>query len=264
MEDLVTPIGRATNDPRSGNRTTVVLLHAFPVDARVWRRQATALGEDFDVITPDFRGFGANAGGAPVGPFTLADLAADVKRLVDELNVGRVVLAGLSMGGYVAAAFAAVYPKMLKGLVLVDSKTEPDSPEAKAGRAEMIALAKEKGASAVADKMIPKMFAPGASAALVAELRAMIEACPVSTITTALAAMRDRPDRTAAVAESGVPVLVVVGQHDATISPAAARAMAGKIPGAKVVEVDGAGHLSPMEEPEKVTSAIRKFASALK
>jgi 3-oxoadipate enol-lactonase len=255
------PDSKPPNVDGTHQKIPLVLLHAFPVDRRIWRRQVVGLGDQFNVITPDFRGFGEAAGTEPVGPFSLTDLADDVKRLVDHNGLGPIVLGGLSMGGYVAAAFAAAYPKMLRGLILIDSKTEPDSPEARAGRGKMIRLAEEKGPSAVAGKLIPKMLAPDTSPSVSAELRTMIEACPATTMVTALAAMRDRPDRTADVTASGVPVLIVVGQHDVTIPPETARATAAKIPGAKVVEIPGAGHLSPMEQPDAVNAAIQAFAS---
>ncbi|HEV7299121.1 MAG TPA: alpha/beta fold hydrolase [Tepidisphaeraceae bacterium] len=261
MASQTPAISRAFDDVGSG--AALVLLHGFPLDRRIWSHQVAKLSGSMRVIAPDLRGFGENT---DEGPFSLDELADDVKRLIDSLGLDKVVLAGLSMGGYVAAAFAVRYPQSLRGLILIDTKTEADTPEGKAGRDKMIALANEKGSAAVAEQMLPKMLAPealNANGPAVAQLRQMMEACPPATIAHALAAMRERPDRTADLVRLAVPTLIVVGQHDAIIPPATAAALASKIPGARAHEVAGAGHMAPFESPQDVNGAIRDFVTPL-
>jgi pimeloyl-ACP methyl ester carboxylesterase len=246
-----------------GTGTPLMLLHGFPLDRRVWTHQLTGLSGRMRVIAPDLRGFGRHSNATA---FTLDDLADDVKGLIDQLGLPKVVLGGLSMGGYVVGAFAAKYPQALKGMLLIDTKAEADTAEGRTGRDKMIALVREQGSAAVAEQMLPKMVAPRAlaqDAPVVAELKAMMAACPADTIAFALAAMRERPDRTIDLARAAVPTLVIVGEHDAIISPAVARTMARQIAVAAVCEVPGAGHMSPLEAPQAVNDAIARFVGGL-
>ena len=242
-----------------GAGPAVVLLHGFPLDSRIWREQIAALADRFRVIAPDLRGFGESKSD---DPFTLPALADDVHALLEDLGALPCVLGGLSMGGYVALAYAKKYPADLRGLMLIDTKAEADTAEGKQGREKMIDLVRKEGPKAIADQMVPKMLAGDAAGQRpqsAASLRALMEACPPKTIEHALAAMRDRPDRAGELASIEAPTLVIVGESDAITPPDVAEAMARKIPGARLVTIRGAGHMSPMEQPEQVNRAIRSF-----
>lgn len=247
----------------AGAGVPVVLVHGFPLDRRMWEAQALALAEARRrVVAPDLRGFGQSLSDSA---FTLESLADDLHALLGATAALPCVLAGLSMGGYVALAYARKYPADLRGLVLVDTKAQADTPDGKAGRQKMIDLVRQAGAKAVADQMMPKMLAQESAARpqLRQSLRAMMEACPPKTIEHALAAMRDRPDRSAELSSIKVPTLVIVGDADAITPPDVAEAMANKVPGARLVTIRGAGHMSPMEQPEQVTAALRSFLQSL-
>jgi len=247
----------------SGKGPPLVLLHGFPLDARVWKTQRAALSDRFRVITPDLRGFGRSTSDQP---FSLVDLADDVHELLGQIGALPCVLGGLSMGGYTALAYAKKYTADLRGLVLIDTKAEADTPEGKQGREKMIQLAREKGSKAAADQMMPKMLAPDAAKtrpAVAAELRTIMEACPPKTIEHALAAMRDRPDRSGELESIPVPTLVIVGDADAITPPDVATKMYQSLTDGQLVTIDGGGHMTCMEQPEQVNRAIRDFASAL-
>jgi pimeloyl-ACP methyl ester carboxylesterase len=256
--------GPATG-PAAASKSPVVLLHGFPLDSRMWEAQLSALaGAGRRVIAPDLRGFGKSRSDAP---FTIESLADDLHALLGAVGALPCVLAGLSMGGYVALAYAKKYPSDLRGLVLVDTKAEADTAEGKQGRAKMIDLVRKEGSKAVADQMMPKMLAKDAAdqrPQMAQALRQMMEACPPRTIENALAAMRDRPDRSGELSSIKVPTLVVVGDGDAITPPAVAQSMAEKIPGAQLVTIRGAGHMSPMEQPEQVNRAMRTFVDGLR
>lgn len=245
-------------------RPPVVLLHGFPLDNTMWSAQLDALAAaGHRVIAPDLRGFGKSTSDAP---FTLESLADDVHALLSEIGALPCALAGLSMGGYVALAYAKKYPNDLRGLILIDTKAEADTAEAKQGRQKMIDLVRTDGARAVADQMMPKMLAKESAEQrpqVARALRRIMEACPAKTIEHALAAMRDRPDRSGELSSIKAPTLVVVGESDAITPPAVAESMAQKIPGAQLVTVRGAGHMSPMEQPEQVNRALRGFLQTL-
>ena len=246
-----------------GSGDAIVLLHGFPLDRRMWDAQVARLSEHYRVIAPDFRGFGQSRRS---DPFTIESLADDIHLFLDQLVAKPCVLAGLSMGGYVALAYVKKYAKDLRGLILVDTKAEADTPQGKEGRAKMIELVRAEGAKAVAEQMTPKMLAPGTIQSrpdIVKQLRTLMENCPDHTIEYALAAMRDRPDRTSELPSVKVPTLVIVGDADAITPPDVAKKMADAIPGAKLETVRGAGHMSPMEQPEQVNRAMERFLAAL-
>lgn len=257
----------ARNESRSllahaerGQGVPLVLLHAFPADRRVWERQLDELSAEFRVITPDLRGFGQSSSEEP---FTLESQAVDVRALLASIGALPCILSGLSMGGYIALAYARKYPADLRGLAVVDSKAEPDTPEAKQGRDQMATLARTAGARAVADQMLPKMLAPATQTAwpaVAARLRELIEACPPRTTEHALMAMRDRPDHTDTLSLARVPVLIVVGEHDAITPVGMAERMSKQPPNATLAVIPGAGHMSPMEQPALVSEALRRFA----
>jgi pimeloyl-ACP methyl ester carboxylesterase len=235
----------------------LVLLHGFPLDGRVWNGQRSALSNHFRVIAPDLRGFGKSA--PATSPFSMESLADDVHALLEAIGALPCMLGGLSMGGYVALAYVKKYPGDLKGLALIDTRAEGDSPEGKQARQKMIQLVREKGSSAVADQMLPKLLAPDAlnnRPALVKELRAICEGCPPRTIEYALMALRDRPDRIPDLPSIAVPTTIIVGDQDSITPVAMAETMNKGIPRSRLVVVKGAGHMACMEQPEQVSRAL--------
>jgi pimeloyl-ACP methyl ester carboxylesterase len=249
-----------------GSGLPLVLLHAFPLDHGMWLRQEP-LGESLRLIVPDLRGFGGSTGSVPRG---IADLADDVAALLDGLHLERpAVICGVSMGGYVAQHVAARHPDRVAALVLVDTKLEADTPEARAARVDLAGKVGRLGQSILADAMIPRLLAvprSDADPAVVARhaenralLQALVERQPVATIQAALAALGDRPDMTAALTRVEVPTLLVVGAEDQITPPACLEAAEATIPGAKLLIVPAAGHLVPLEAPEVFNRAIVEF-----
>jgi 3-oxoadipate enol-lactonase len=246
-----------------GQGPAVVFVHGFPLDGRIWEDQLREFSRDHRVIVPDLRGFGQSPSS---DAFTIESQAEDVHKLLEELGGLPYVLAGLSMGGYVALACARKCPTDLRGLILVDTRAEGDSPEAREGRGRMIDLVRASGSAAVANEMMPKLIADSSAKSrpqLVKRLRQIMENCPPLTIEHALAAMRDRPDMTEYLPSISMPTLVVVGESDAITPPAVAKSMADAIPQARLQVIRGAGHMTPMEQPQEVNRAIRGFLESL-
>lgn len=242
----------------------LILLHGFPVTSRMWDAQLEGLSAKHRVIAPDYRGFGQSP---HAGPFTIQSLADDVHAIASALGLTTFVLGGLSMGGYVALAYARRYAENLRGLILLDTRAGADTPEGKQNRNTMIQIATDKGSAAIADAMQPKLFAPDTlehKPNLVKRYREMAESNPPITLAHALAAMRDRPEQTGMLKSIAVPTLIVVGEADAVTPPAVAEAMQKEIPDAQLAVIRGAGHMSPMEQPEQVNAAINRFLDALK
>ncbi len=243
----------------SGSGLPVVLLHGFPLDHHVWHKQVHDLSGVCRVITPDLRGFGQSHGG---GAFTIPSLAEDLYVLLSQIRALPCVLGGLSMGGYVALAYERQYASTLRGLMLIGTRAAGDAPDARAARDAMIELAKTAGSAAVAEKMLPKTLAPAtldSRPEIVAELKSIMQACPPPTIQYALAAMRDRPDYRPTLQRIAAPTLIIVGDADAAGAPSVAEEMHQAINGSTISIIKDAGHISPLEQPQQVSRAIRHF-----
>jgi YbgC/YbaW family acyl-CoA thioester hydrolase len=247
-----------------GEGPAVLLIHGYPMNHSIWAHAMAAL-DGFRRIAPDLRGMGQSD--APDLGYSVETYAGDLAALLDALGVDDVVLCGLSMGGYIAFEFLRRWRRRVRGLVLMDTRAEADTPEGKRARDAAAATAREGGAAAIAEQMVPKLLGPttrGGAPEIVAQVRAMVEAAPVPGIVGALSALRDRPDSTDDLPSlEGLPVLVVVGEEDEITPPPRARAMAEAIPGARVVVISGAGHVPPLERPAATTKELVEFLRAL-
>jgi 3-oxoadipate enol-lactonase len=240
-----------------GRGSPVVFLHAFPFDSRMWEPQWQDLTARHRMIVPDLRGFG-RAGDRPPH-HTLDAHADDIAGLLDALGLGAATLVGVSMGGYVALAFAHKHPQKLAGLVLADTRATPDGDEGRAGRQKAIEAVRSSGVRGFVDELLPKLLAPGTSDETLSELRDIAGSQSPEGVTAALGAMRDRPDFTPYLAKISVPTLVLVGDKDTLTPRSDAEALAKGIPGARLVVVPDAGHLSNYENPESFNRSVMDF-----
>ncbi|WIV61450.1 alpha/beta fold hydrolase [Amycolatopsis nalaikhensis] len=244
----------------------LVLLHAFPLDARMWNAVREPLASHLRVITPDQRGLGRSplpeSGREP----SLEDAARDVIALLDRLALDRVVLGGCSMGGYLAMAVLRLAPERVGGLVLIDTKATPDTPEAAQTRLDVAARVEREGiAGWLAEANLPNLLAETTRTRrpdVVETVREIIESQPPAGISWTALALRTRPDSLDLLRDSGVPALVVVGEEDPITPVAAASAMVEVMPGATLVVLPGAGHLTPLEDPAGVVEAILSWYPA--
>jgi len=247
-----------------GDGPALLLVHGFPLDRSLWMHQVATLS-GWRRIAPDLRGLGE--ADAPEGGYSMAVYADDLARLLDKLRVAKAVVAGLSMGGYVAFEMLRRHRDRVAGLILCDTKAEPDTADGRKARDEMAALAREKGAAAVAERMVPKLLGRTTRQTqpqLVQQVTDMIARAPVSGIVGALEAMRDRPDSTPLLPTITVPTLIVVGQEDDLTPPANARTMVDAIPHAALTTIAGAGHASPLEAPTAVSRVMAEFLEAVR
>ena len=250
----------------AGRGLPLVLVHGFPLDNRIWESQLSTLSDKYRVITPDLPGFG-HSQPPPARPFTMESLADTLHGFLTQLKATPCVLAGFSMGGYMSFAYERKYPTTLKALILIDTKAEADTPDGKAGRNKMIETARTGGSKPIAATMLPKMLTPQTIQSrpqLVQQVTSIMESCPAQTIEYALGAMRDRSDYRDCCPSVAIPTAILVGDADAITPPAVAEAMNKSIPHSKLTIIKGAGHLSPMEQPEQVNQAIRQFLSTIK
>ncbi|PRX49257.1 pimeloyl-ACP methyl ester carboxylesterase [Prauserella shujinwangii] len=242
------------------DRLSLVLLHAFPVDARMWNEVREPLVQRTRLITPDQRGLGRTALPETDREPSLDDAARDVLALLDKLELDQVILGGCSLGGYVTLAVLRAAPERIGGLVLIDTKATADGEEARRARLEMADRAEAEGISGwLADAMLPKVLGETTRRTktdLADQIRELVEAQPAAGVAWAQRAMAARPDATDVVREAHVPALVVVGEEDTVTPPEAARELAGALPDATLTVLPGVGHLTPLEDPDGVAKAI--------
>src|SRR5437879_13456784 len=189
-------------------------------------------------------------------------LSTDIKDLVENLGVKNIVLGGISMGGYVAFAYRRLFPEDIQALILVDTKAEADTPQARLGRMEMAGLVVRKGVASFADRMLPRLFSKRnveTNTSIVKDARRTIEAMSPIGIVGGLKGLADRSDSTPLLGAIRVPTLIVVGENDELTTVDDAQRMASRIVGSKLLIVPKAAHISTLEQPAKATSTIRAF-----
>ena len=241
----------------------VVFLHSFPLDRSMWVGQLVAVGgARCRAVMVDLPGFGASALSAGAAP-AIDAYAHAVLATLDALGSRRAVFVGLSLGGYVALSLAAVAPERVAGLVLADTRAASDDALTRAGRIVNLALVRDRGVEALVERMLPNLVAPACPEPVRGRIRAMATAQSREGVAFALLAMRDRPDRTPMLSSVTAPTLVLAGERDAITPPDEMRAMASRIPGARFAVIDGAGHLSSLEQPARFNAPLEAFLAGL-
>ncbi len=238
----------------------LVLLHGGGLDHRMWAAQFGAF-PGRRLLVPDARGHGWSR-----SPNTSHRLCDDVVALLDALGIAEAVLVGLSMGGYIALAVARRHPDVLAGLVLADTRADPDTAEGRKTRSDHQALVEERGdVTPLVDGLLTKILADTGPrhAEVGALLGDMMRSTAPAGWIGALEAMKQRRDQTSLLQQIAVPTLVVVGEGDALAPVDVAEAMAKAIPGARLEIVLGAGHVANLENPEVFNRAFSEFLSTL-
>src|SRR5215471_11681023 len=241
-------------------RGALVLVHAFPLNARMFEPQLALASRGWRVIAPQLRGF--DGGSADGAASSVDDYAGDVIDLLDTLHIDEAVIGGVSMGGYVAFAMFRHAPRYFQGMLLADTKAPADTPEAVEGRKKMLRLVEEKGAAGVADEMIPKLLGETTRRTrpdVVERVRGLVLANSTDAIAGAIRALMTRPDSTPLLATIHCPTLVMVGEEDTVTPRAAAEEMHRGIAGSRMTTIAGAGHLTNLEDPNAFNSALAEF-----
>lgn len=251
-----------------GKGTTLVLVHAFPLHAGAWRADAKALSTRMRVIAPSMRGFGGTPA-REMSSLSVESMADDVAAVVAALDLpGPVVIGGLSMGGYVALAFARKYAEVLRGVILADTRAEPDTDEARAKREAAIAKVEGGDLAGFVKAQLDAALSQDTRTsrpAIEDQVRTMMMQAKPESVVSTLRALRDRPDATPGLADINVPVLVVVGADDAVTPPSAAKAMIAAMPETRtqLAVIPQAGHLANLEQPDPFRKAVASFVATL-
>jgi 3-oxoadipate enol-lactonase len=260
MPEYRTSGGPMSYRERGDGEDPVVLLHAFPLNGRMWAPQMEALADRRRVIAPDYPGFGRSP--RPPAQPDVRYYAEQVGELLDGLKLDRVILGGLSMGGYIAFACLRLFPERIRALLLASTRPDPDPEEAREARREVARRVAEEGIEVLPKLQMGRLLASDTlknKKDLVESVRDMILESSPDGVVAALGAMRERPDSTELLGKINVPTLVVGGVEDDLSTPHIMAEMAKKIPDSRHLSFPRAGHLSNLEAPGEFNAALREF-----
>jgi pimeloyl-ACP methyl ester carboxylesterase len=239
---------------------TLVLLHAFPLNARMYEPQLSLANDGWRVVAPHMKGMNGAPGDSPDSSFDTA--AGALVDLLDALHIESAVIGGVSMGGYLTFALYKWAARYFRGMILADTRADADTPQVVEGRQRMLALLREKGSAAVADEMIPRLLGETTRATrpeIADHVRALVLSNPPDAIAGALTAIMTRADSMPLLQKVDCPVLVIVGEEDVVTPPALSQAMHRALHKAELVTIPAAGHLSNLEQPGPFNAALSEF-----
>lgn len=244
--------------------TSLVFIHAFPLDGRMWMQQVLHFKDRYTVIIPDLRGFGKNNGNEEFIP-SIETYSNDILQLLDQLNIEKAVLCGLSLGGYIALRCMQKFPQRISRLILADTKAENDDNTGLLSRMNTLDLLQQDGKKEeVLDALLPKLISKNAfsnSPSIVQDVRSMMKGQHPLAMAHATAAMAMRLNSTEALKKIDVPVLLIAGSNDQITPPECAYRMQQQINNSTVVVIEHAGHLSNLEDPVAFNAALDDFLS---
>ncbi|MDI1289042.1 MAG: alpha/beta hydrolase [bacterium] len=243
----------------------IVLLHAFPLDHRLWEYQATQLASlGLVVIVPDLPGFGGSA--LPDAAPSMQVVADIVLAQLDEQGIDRCVLGGVSLGGYVAMAILRQRPELATGVVLCGTKATADGDQARDNRERLAQLVLDNPqdcARILEQAVLPGLLGDTSRSErpeVVAKVRGWLADAPADTVAWYQRAMALRSDSLDVLAGLDVPAVVVWGPEDALSPRAEQDLMVDALVDGRLVLIESAGHLALIERPDAVGNAIANFA----
>lgn len=243
-----------------GSGKPIVLLHGFPLDSSLWNKVVPGLAKDYMLIVPDLPGSGDSTFEGE--DLSVEDMATAVQLILDEEQVQSAVIAGHSMGGYVALAFAELFPSYLEGLALIHSTAKADTNEKKEQRRKSIELFKKGGKEPFIRQMIPALFSPESKERCADEIKALTGRALLTENKSLVAfynAMINRPERTSILKNSEGPVLWGIGADDSVITPENIIQQTSLANVNFVYTCNGVGHMSMIESPDELISYMSLF-----
>lgn len=254
------------NFRKYGSGNPIVLMHAFPLSSRMWNEQIASLTDKgYQVITPDFPGFGDTTVESEIS--WMEDLAEAVSDLLSELQIERAVIGGLSMGGYVALNFARKFPEKVSALLLADTSAAADSEEKRESRFKLVKKVKEKGVEILIDEMLPNVISEQTKSdnkELVESLENDFRKATENGVIAALLGMAERKDHTEFLKTITAPTLLIFGEDDKITDSEAAKTLNREIANSTLITLPNAGHYSNLEQPELFNNVFADFLKKLK
>lgn len=252
-------------DEGPANAPAIIFIHGFPLNKAMWNNQIEELKDNYRVIAYDIRGHGNSDAGDEI--FSIELFVNDLLSLMDALKIGKTILCGFSMGGYVALNAIENFSERFNALLLCDTNCTEDMPEAKEKRMKAIESIKENGLDQYAEESLKKLFAPISFSKNIKEIaivREMILKTSKKSIYKTLDALAERKETCTKLNEIKVPVFIMVGEDDEITPPNVALSMHEKIDSSNIHIIEQAGHLSNMENPKEFNNQLAGFLLFIK
>ena len=263
MKTAIKGVNLAYDDAGKGH--VVVLLHGFPLCRRMWHPQMEFLVKaGYRVILPDLRGFGESE--APEGLYSMNCFADDIIGLLNHLEVGKAVIGGMSMGGYVLLNLLERYPQQIAAAAFIVTRSDGDD---EAGKARRTTLAKsvQKGQPQIVSEAFEKiLFAeetPKLKPDLVEEVKGWMSIADPRGLAGGLLAIRDRKDYVSDLENFNLPALVIRAEQDQAIPPENSDILAQGLPQSRLYSISRGGHMVNLEQPEAFNQGLLEFLSGL-
>jgi 3-oxoadipate enol-lactonase len=240
--------------------TPVIFIHGFPFDKSTWLVQLEELVSNHRVIAYDVRGHGGTNPGTQ--EFSVQLFTEDLFLFMDALNIEKAILCGLSMGGYIALQAVHQQPLRVEALVLCDTQCFADTEEVKEKRMKSVEHIRANGLKQYATDSVKRLFSAASLSTQqeeVAAIENLILKTSAETICNTLMALAGRMETCSALPLVNVPVLIMVGAEDQVTTPEASQKIQELIPGSSLRVLDGAGHLSNLENPEAFNLHLKNF-----
>ena len=248
-----------------GAGPVVLLLHGYPFDKSMWADQVHVLAAaGFRTVVPDLRGLGETKASGEIS--TMDDMAGDAAALLNELKLETAIVCGLSMGGYVALEFAHLFPSRVRGLVLAGTRAPADNEQEKAGREHQVQTMLRAGMVPISIATLPKLLAERTRAEkpdVVKRARTMVTRSDPKGAAAAQRGMAARRDYTDDLPNIKAPTLIIVGREDLIRPVTDAEFMHERIPNSRMEIIEGAAHMTNLEQPEVFNDALVSFLNEL-
>lgn len=241
----------------------IIFIHGFPFTKNMWDHQLELLKSNFRVIAYDVRGHGGSKSSTPL---SLDLFTEDLIQFMDALQLEKVMLCGLSLGGYIALHAIEKYPERFNALMLCGTQCAADTVEIKKSRAEKADLVKSKGMEVFADLSIKNLFAPTSFTARKEEVRAirqMIADNSTEFICNGLTALAERKETCSSLSKINIPTLIMVGKEDKITPQEDAEFLHYNIKGSQLEILPYAGHLANLENTHEFNEHLKKFIDSV-
>lgn len=251
-----------------GNKPSMVFIHAFPMNSRMWDPQVEEFQDKYHLIVYDIRGFGFSD--EVSGPYTIDTHADDLINILEELKITSPVVCGLSMGGYIILRAVEKYPGKFRALILCDTRAQADDNADKIRRAQQIKLIRSGGRIAFLDTFLSNTLSEStlkgndAKQKTVKFAKEIMSTHKEKNIASALLTLAARTDTTESLEKIDIPVLIMVGDVDKIIPPELSKQINSRIKKSILTIIPNSGHLSNLENPDVFNSEIEKFINKLK
>lgn len=238
-----------------GQGEPLVLIHAFPLDKRLWKPQQDSLASHFRIITLDLWGFGqSDAAQSKIA--SMDDYADEVRQLLDKLHIKKAIIGGESMGGYVSLAFLKHYPERVSGLVLSDTNSISLTQQQKETYYKTADDIQTNGSNNFIQGFLPKAVSKDASQEIRTYLLTIMSEQTPAAMAAAFRGIADRSNTSSVLSDTKIPILIITGEDDQVLPPQQSYDMHELAKDSRLIVIKGAGHLSNIEKPEQWNQAV--------